>query len=111
MIVLEKINPHWSLFDFHSSASWLEVQLFLSQHTDRGFSVHWLPRIPEERCDGTGVLSSSVPSSMSEKDVKKVFQREKEKGPAQTPHFQPGALQVNSDDTAADGKVSFLFCV
>lgn len=66
VIVSEEINPHWSLFDFHSSVSWLEVQVFLSQHTERGFSVDWLPQIPEKRCDGTGVLSSLVPSSTSE---------------------------------------------
>lgn len=88
----------------------MEVQVFLSEHTERGFSVDWLPQIPEKRCNGTGVLSSLVPSSISE-SLNNVSEREKEKGPAQTLYFHSGTLQVNSDDTASDGKVSFLFCV
>lgn len=110
VIALEEINPHWSLFDFHSSVSCLEVQVFLSEPTERGFSVDWFPQIPEKRCNGTGVLSSLVPSSIS-KSQNNVSEREKEKEPAKPLYFHSGTLQVNSDDTASDGKVSLLFCV
>lgn len=64
VIVLEEINPRWSLFDFHSSVSCLEVQVFLSQHTERGFSVDVSHRSLKR--DVMALESSLVPSSVSE---------------------------------------------
>lgn len=108
--MLEKINPLWRLFDFHSSVSCLEVQLFLSQGTDRGFSVHCLPGIPEERSDGTGVLSSLAPSSTSEPQ-KDVSERERERTCTNPPISRQALCKLIQMTQLQIGNVSFILCL
>lgn len=104
MIVLEKINPLWSLFDFHSSVSCLEVWLFFHNTLTEDFQF----------IGSQGSLKRDVMAQVSCpqwypaacQSVKKMFQRGRERT-AQTLHFQSGTLQLNSDDTASDGNVLF----